>query len=104
MSRLNSVLRIPPQQVQLLTFDSVIIIVFYWNKILLLADVDFIGTPVTLVLSNALKSEAINISILDDSLIEQAETIQLVLTTSTSDLVVASSSPLQIEILDNDGM
>ena len=69
-----------------------------------LADVDFVGVPNTLTLSNTLNIGSINLTILDDSLIEQSETIQLVLTATSSDLVVASTSPLQIEILDNDGI
>ena len=70
-----------------------------------LADMDFIGVPNTLTLSNALNIGSVILSILDDSLTEQSETIQLVLTTRRSpDLVATSTSPLQIEILDNDGM
>jgi hypothetical protein len=70
-----------------------------------LANVDFVGVPNTLTLSNTLNVGSIALSILDDSLTEQSETIQLFLSvTMTSDLVVASTIPLQIDILDNDGM
>ena len=69
-----------------------------------LAGVDFIGVPVTLTLSNVSTFKSVSLFILDDSLTELSETIQLVLSTTTSDLVVADPIPLQIEIIDNDGM
>lgn len=71
----------------------------------MLADVDFAGVPNNLTLSSASSIGSIILSILDDSLTEQSETIQLALRTTSPDLVVASAAgPLQIEILDNDGM
>ena len=73
-------------------------------NVLLLADVDFAGVPNNLTLSSASSIGSIILSILDDSLTEQSETIQLALRTTSPDLVVASAGPLQIEILDNDGM
>lgn len=106
MSRLNSFLRIPPQQVyssqymaRILTINFILMLLF--NA---LVDVDFVGTPNTLVLSNTSNIGSITLSVLDDILTEQSETIQLVVTTTSPGLVNASTTPLQIEVLDNDGM
>ena len=61
--------------------------------------------PSSLTLSSTFSIGSIIFNILDDSLTEQSETIQLFLTTTmSSDLVDVSTIPLQIDILDNDGM
>ena len=75
-----------------------------FTDVCIIADVDFVGVPSSLTLSSAFNIGSITFNILDDSLTEQSETIQLFLTTTNSDLVDVSTIPLQIDILDNDGM
>ena len=48
-------------------------------------------------------TQTINISILDDDLVEQSEVIQLALTTLTPGMISADPDSAQIEITDNDG-
>ena len=75
-----------------------------FTDVCIIANVDFVGVPSSLTLSSSFNIGSITFDILDDSLTEQSETIQLFLTTTSFDLVDVSTVPLQIDILDNDGM
>ena len=63
---------------------------------------DYSGVPFNLTFMEA-TTQTINISILDDDLVEQSEVIQLALTTLTPGMISADPDSAQVEITDNDG-
>ena len=66
------------------------------------SDLDYTGESVNLTFTEA-KVQFVNISILDDSLVEPDEVIQLTLTPLTSAMIISSVNSTIIEIFDNDG-
>ena len=65
-------------------------------------DLDYTGESVNLTFTEA-KVQFVNISIVDDSLVEADEMIQLILTPLTSAMILSSTDSTIIEIFDNDG-
>ena len=59
--------------------------------------------PFNLTLSSGSTIQSLNISILDDDLVEQSEVIQLLLIILTPGMIATDPDSTQIEITDNDG-
>ena len=59
--------------------------------------------PFNLTLSSGSTIQSLNISILDDDLVEQSEVIQLLLIILTTGMFATDPDSTQIEITDNDG-
>ena len=59
--------------------------------------------PFNLTLSSGSTIQSLNISILDDDLVEQSEVIQLLLIILTPGMIATDPDSAQIEITDNDG-
>lgn len=66
------------------------------------SDLDYTGESVNLTFTEA-KVQFVNITIVDDSLVEPNEVIQLTLTPLTSAMIISSVDSTLIEIFDNDG-
>ena len=63
---------------------------------------DYLGVPLSLTFTEA-GTQFVNISILDDDLVEQPEDIQLLITSSTLGRILINPSSASIQIIDNDG-
>lgn len=63
---------------------------------------DYLGVPFSLTFTEA-GTQFVNISILDDDLVEQPEDIQLLITSSTLERTLINSSPARVRIIDSDG-
>ena len=72
--------------------------------LLCIADLEFSGVPFNLTFTNESKILSANISILDDSLVEQPEVIILALTILTPGMILGSGVHAQVDIFDDDGM
>ena len=66
------------------------------------SDLDYIGESVNLTFTEA-NIQFVNISIVDDNLVEPDEVIQLTLTPLATTMVISSVNSAIIEIFDNDG-
>ena len=65
---------------------------------------DFSGLPFNLTFVNKVPVQSVNVSILDDDIVEQAESIQLMLTTTNPDVIILFQNAMAtIFISDNDG-
>ena len=63
---------------------------------------DYLGVPVSLTFTEA-GAQFVNISILDDDLVERPEDIQLLITSSTPGRILIDPSSAKVRIIDNDG-
>ena len=66
------------------------------------AGVDFSAVPLNLTFTSESTTKSVNISILDDNLVEKHEVIHLALTTLTPNVILIDHDRAQIEIIDND--
>lgn len=64
--------------------------------------IDYHGVPLSLTFTEA-GTQFVNISILDDDLVEQPEDIQLLITSSIPGRILINPSSARVRIIDNDG-
>ena len=77
----------------------------------ILVDEDFSGVPINLTVAGGMASQSIdgptqsvNVTIFDDNIVEDFESINLRLSAENPDIVVVQQNVAIINIVDNDGM
>ena len=77
----------------------------------ILVDEDFSGVPINLTVAGGMASQSIdgptqsvNVTIFDDNIVEDFESINLRLSAENPDIVVVQQNVAIIDISDNDGM